>query len=63
MRDSTLEATLLGNKENAVDGEVRESSGSNRYKRARADSSSGLANYQEKYNKLEENFKKFTQSL
>ena len=54
---------MLGNKENA-DGDVRNSTSSfqNKYKRTNRNDGS-LQNYQEKYNKLEENFKKFTQGL
>ena len=51
-------------KENSTD--VRNSATSstfqNRYKRNQSNNKS-LENYQEKYNKLEENFKKFTQGL
>ena len=53
-------------KENAEDGGLRNSATSstfqNRYKRNQSNNKS-LQNYQEKYNKLEENFKKFTQGL
>ena len=48
---------------NGVDKENNSSSNlANRYKR-NAQNDKSLQNYQEKYNKLEENFKKFTQGL